>query len=400
MYPQRARGGQQADDPRLSERLGGLIARTLSGGSCRRRRRGGNGGDVDDGDDDDDNDDPGCCRKWCKYLFLAILIWLVVLKYNDTIRVTPDPDKGGDGDGDSISCQGKDAVMWKDLPSSLDLEKNIWVTVNGHVSGGRVTVHSYKERSQTGSVAAQIRVSPPSLVDQLSYEWSDGRDAQLDVKLPPYKTRDECVQVDIDIWLPDKSESLGVAVSNMPIDVVDGLHQMDLVDLKTANAHIKLVDFEGDQLKLQTTNGDVKITDNVESDASVRIETSNGLVEVLDVSAKDSIELLNANGNIQAQLVRADDRVLAKTSNAQVNIDTLDVDQASILASNGPIDLSHVHTASFSGKTSNAYINARFESIKDPNIILETSNAPIQAHIVSGSACWMMDISSLLNCCS
>ncbi|KAI8137728.1 hypothetical protein BJV82DRAFT_329466 [Fennellomyces sp. T-0311] len=322
-------------------------------------------------DDGSDEPDPGCCKKWCKCLFLAILIWLVVLKYSDTIRFTPPaPD---------LSCHG--SVVWDAMPEKIDVEKDVWISVEGHVNSGSVVIHTLPDNG-AGSIQTKIHVTP-SLVDQLSYELHSGRQAQLTIRLP--NESQQCTQVDMEIWMPEKAEQLRLTINNVPVRIMDPLTAMDLTDIKTTNAPIDFDNmWEGKRLTLQTQNADIHVSNSVEARDTVHLVTSNGALHVADVLSKHYVDLINANGAIQASSIKADDNIHVETSNAEVRIDTVASATTSITSSNGWIEVNHATAEdSLVAKTSNAPIDIQVEGVKNGHTQLTTSNSPVTVHMTS-----------------
>ncbi|KAI9255622.1 hypothetical protein BDA99DRAFT_517243 [Phascolomyces articulosus] len=381
--PHIPRGWQGGDDDEEQQQQhhppGNGYHRPRSGGESSASRMIRQALQSHSGDDDDasEDTDPGCCKKWCKFLFLAILIWLVVLKYSDTIHFTsPTPL--------DPSCQA--SVLWESMPEKINIEKDLWVSVEGHVSTGSVIVHSLPDNSE-GSIQTQIHVTP-SLMDQLSYELHEGRQTQLTLRLPQNEQGKYCIKVDMEIWLPDKSEQLRVGINNAAVKILDPLQQMDLTDIKTTNGPIEMNDaWEGKRLALQTANADVHVssTANIEARDTVHLETSNGAIHhEATILSKHYIDLINTNGVVQMGQLRGDDRVHVETSNGEVRIDKVVTDEATITSSNGWVELNHaVVEDSLIVKTSNAPIDIQVENVKNGHTQLTTSNSPVTAHMTS-----------------
>ncbi|KAI7860082.1 hypothetical protein BDC45DRAFT_168399 [Circinella umbellata] len=334
-------------------------------------------------DDDDCSEaaDPGWCKKWCKFLFLAILIWLVVLKYSDTIHLTsPTPM--------DPSCHA--TVAWEEIPENINIEKDVWISIEGHVTTGSVIVHSLPDNSE-GSIQTKIHVTP-SLADdnQLSYELHEGRQTQLTIRLPQDDNNQNkhCIKVDMEIWLSDKAEQLRIAINNIPVKITDALRQMDITEVKTSNGVIELSDaWEGKRLVLQTTNADIHLssTGDIEARDAVHLETSNGAIHANDVMSKHYIDLINANGLVQVGHLQGDDRVHVETTNAEVHINKVTTDEASITSTNGWVELSHATVDnSLIVKTTNNPIDIQVEGVKNVHTQLTTTNAYISAHMTSG----------------
>lgn len=362
----------------LSQRLKKLFKKAAAGSGSH-----GNGDSSDDDDDDDDHDVPRVvtrrCKRWAKYLLLALFIALAVWKYSDLGSSTTPPPL--------ISCEGLSAVYWDDLPHELAVEKNIDVSVEGKVTGGRVMVHRLQQSGDSGSVQARFRVAPPTALSSLSYSYHQGRDAQLSIKLPPQES-DVCVEVDMDIWLPEKGEALRVAVPNVEVQLLDPLENMDLVDVHATNGPIHMLGaFEGKELRLKSSNGNIQLDQPVKKADSVDLHTSNAAITVDTITSKHSIDMLvDGSGSIMAQDLIADDKVSLHTANDQVRVDS-SINAATVVIenSNGAIDIARAggDVASFVAKTSNAYIQvAQLQTEKDAQLNLESSNGPITAHVV------------------
>lgn len=366
----------------LSQRLKKLFKKAAAGSGNH---------DNDSSSSDDDEDDhrhhdvprvvTRRCKRWAKYLLLALFIALAVWKYSDLGSSTTPPPL--------ISCEGLSAVYWDDLPQELAIEKNIDVFVEGKVTGGRVMVHRLQQSGDSGSVQARFRVAPPTALSSLSYSYHQGRDAQLSIKLPPQES-DICVEVDMDIWLPEKGEALRVAVPNVEVQLLDPLENMDLVDIHATNGPIHMLGtFEGKELRLKSSNGNIQLDQPVKKADSVDLHTSNAAITVDTINSKHSIDMIvDGSGSIIAQDLIADDKVRLHTANDQVRIDS-SINAAIVVIenSNGAIDIARAggdgDIASFVAKTSNAYIQvAQLQSEKDAQLNLESSNGPITAHVV------------------
>ncbi|ORY99414.1 hypothetical protein BCR43DRAFT_489240 [Syncephalastrum racemosum] len=337
------------------------------------RRRLVNDGDEDDEDDDMDGGErgPGCCRKWCKYVFVAILIWIVALKYSDIIKVSP--IHGG-------SCDG--AVQWEGLPSRVAVEKNAWLTVEGRrIATGEVNVHYGGDE---GAMAAKVYVSPASLKDDVvSYHLQEGDDTHLTIKADDRD--DVCVKVEVDIWLPEKAERLEIRATNMAVRVLDALQKMDTTQITTSNAPIQLAAWEGDKLVLLTSNGEVELTSDVVADTAVYVQSSSAAIRVHHITAKHRIDLHTSNGAVLAgdgQTLQADDMISIQTSNGELDLGVLRSDAAELRSSNDRITVSAASIErTLKVDTANAPIAVRVLDVKDVQVALTTSNAEITAHM-------------------
>lgn len=331
-------------------------------------------------DDDDDDDDPGCWRKWCKYLFLAILIWLVFLKYGDILTW------GGWG-GDSPSaavCRGHNSIVWDDLPSSIVLDKNAWVTIEGHVTGGKINVH---RGSRKGSIETRVRTNSPTLLDALEYELHPGENTQLELRFPAMSVmpqHHDCLEIEMDIWVPERSEEIHVEGSNVVVDVVDALDGMDWLDIKTINAMIRMQGgWFGERLELETEHGEINTAGPIVTSDNAHMKTTGGAIRVGSIMSRNTIDLKASDGAIHVSgSLQADSRISAETSNAEVHLDTVKSRHLDVTTSNGWIQLNHAVAPHITARTSNDRINVQVEEVVEPNVELTTSNGPITAHVV------------------
>ncbi|ORZ18899.1 hypothetical protein BCR42DRAFT_411812 [Absidia repens] len=351
----------------------------------------------------DNDDDPGCCKKWCKYIFVAILVWLVILKYNDNFQW------GGDHDSSHHigfwQCKGQSLVQWDDIPSRIPLEQDLYLAFEGPVtvSGSYINIHPSGDRDE-GWIESHINIAPPSLVDssELSYRLEKQDDeTRLVLHFPPWDwkhggTHDRpCVQVKMDIYLPDKVKSLRTSVNNIPIHVTDGNNnglsvnhgdgltlETDRVELITTNAAI-IFDtprWEGDTLALTTTNGEIKIAAVMEAGDWLRVQSSNGnLISTNTLTAKDKLEMITTNGKISTQSLIVKDVLHVSTTNAAINLESrVSAEQLLIESTNAQLELRELSAeSSLTASTSNAQINARVVAEKDPRVRFSTKNAPV-----------------------
>lgn len=291
-----------------------------------------------------------------------------------------------------MSCNGMSAVLWDELPDNIDVEKNVFVTVDGQFSGGQITVRRRQDNSK-GSIQAKVYASPSSVFDLLSYELHEGDDTQLTLHMPTTassSTSSSCLSIDMTIWLPEKAEVLSIHTRNMKIEIMDTLEKMESTDLQTSNAPIIMHSiWRGEKLLLQTSNANIRVQDSIHADESIRIGTTNGAITLTDDAiAKRTIELINTNGDIRASnsVLKADHKIQIKTSNAATDIDTVDSATISINSANGLISVDHAKaTMSLDSSTSNAPIDLQLESAKDSRAQLKTSNANVSLNVASNN---------------
>ncbi|KAI8092989.1 uncharacterized protein BX664DRAFT_328663 [Halteromyces radiatus] len=351
-----------------------------------------------------DNSDPGCCKKWCKYILVALLIWLVILKYSGTFQFDTGHHNNS-GQGAYWECKGKSLVSWTDLPNKINVEQDLFVIIKGPVtvSNSYVNIHPASDRD-VGWIESHIMISPPSLVndDELYYQLEQQDDeTRLVLHLPPWDGQHHgherpCVQVKMDIYLPDKIKSLRVNVNNMPIKVTRGGDtfddnivklETDRVELSTTNSAI-LFDtayWEGDTMSLTTTNGPITISGNMEADEWIHVQSSNGhLVSAGTMTAKDKIELTSTNSKISTQSLIVKDILQVSTTNGAVQLGSrISGDHLLIRSTNGALTLPElVAESSLTATTTNAAIVAHVIAEKDPKIRFSTTNAHVSVKMV------------------
>ncbi|KAI8336745.1 hypothetical protein BC941DRAFT_427983 [Chlamydoabsidia padenii] len=358
-----------------------------------------------------DNGDPGCCKKWCKYIFVAILIWLVILKYNANFQW----GNGGDGNGHVgfWQCKGRSLQRWNDIPNKIDVEQDLFLAIEGPVtmSDSFINIHPSNDRDM-GWIEPQINISPSSLVDnsELYYRLEKQDDeTRLILHLPSWNwSYDDasdrpCVQVKINVYLPDKIKSLRASVNNVPIHVTDGTYaikekeeldindvvtlETDRLELLTTNAPI-IIDtaaWEGDTMALTTTNAEIKLSGTAQSGDWIRLQSTNGaLITTNTLESKGKISLSTTNSKILCQSLIAKDLLEIKTANAAINLQSkVTADQIIIKSTNGPLQLPLlVAQSSLSATTTNALIDAQVSGEKDPQVLFSTSNSRIKIRMV------------------
>ncbi|KAG0170138.1 hypothetical protein DFQ28_008747 [Apophysomyces sp. BC1034] len=328
-----------------------------------------------------DNRDSGCCRKWCKYLFLAILIWLVLLKYSDIIQFSPPSSHMPQGD---MKCDDRPAKLWEALPSNIRIEKNVRAVLEGHVSGGRVVIHPARpEDGGQGSIQSRVRVASkdPSITDRMHYAV-DRSAGSLTLMMPQ---SGECIYVEMDIYVPGSAQSVFVRMANVHIKV-DGQMTVDSVSLETSNAGLRFVQsgWRGRELVLTSQNGEIRVEDTIEASQRVEIQTSNAALVVRDVlSRQGQVRLENANGQIDARSITDAKTAEIVTSNGPVHVDTLRADRIAVESANGWIEINRAQGNNLGLKTSNAPVNAVVVDHDHVQADISTSNAPINLHMPS-----------------
>lgn len=304
-------------------------------------------------------------------------------------------------------------MRWEDLPSKIDLKQDLFLVIEGPVtmSESFIDIHPSSDRDM-GWIESEINISPTSLIDssELYYSLEQQDDeTRLKLHLPPWDWKHDgdyvrpCVQVRMNIYLPDKVKSLRTSVNNIPIHVTDGSHvakwedveldnvvtlETDRVELTTANAAI-LVDaaWEGDTMTLTTSNGEIRLMGPMEAGDWIRLQSSNGaLTTAGTLTSKGRIDMTTSNGKVLAQSLIAKDTLQITTSNAAINLQSkTSANQIILQSSNGPLQLPFlVAESSLTATTSNALIDAQVTGEKDPQLRFTTGNSRVNLKLVSG----------------
>ncbi|KAI8384398.1 uncharacterized protein BYT42DRAFT_259484 [Radiomyces spectabilis] len=323
----------------------------------------------------------GSGKKWFKYIFLGILAWLVLTKYSGWFNPS-DPSKHIG----LINCKGAETVYKSVLPKEIQFDKDLSVSLEGHVSGGQLIIHSLPpgDEATSGSIHTRIRLAPPRLQEELSYTLdNDNDETRLVLKMPTHPLTDSCIFVEMEIYLPTTTTSLRTSMPNIVTQVVDQLHDVDIVQLRSTNAPISLDQgWSGKQLVLETRNGNIRVGNGLKSDETVSLKTTNGVIAVTDVTAKSYVALENTNGQIEAYTISANDKVLLRSSNGAIVSNAAVATQVIVETSNGAVSLAHIQAKREALlKTSNAPIEATIENAKDVIIKALTSNGPATIHM-------------------
>ncbi|KAI7895364.1 uncharacterized protein EV154DRAFT_599277 [Mucor mucedo] len=325
------------------------------------------------------NGDPGCCRKWCKYLFAAILIWLVLLTYTNKFDFFPPSNTPP-----RAVCRN-DAVSWQKLPRTIDFEKNIEIELVGQVSGGRVVLTPTKDR-HGGTISSEIQFTPSSLDEQMTYDIQlDDDTTKLLLTMPPHISGDDCINLNMEIRLPYSADLVRLNMRNVDVLVLPFVKSVDTVDIKTSNGKIESESWSGEYLKLVTSSADIKVG-SLFSGGSVYIENSNGAIYMSNtVEAKDTLDVRNSNGLIEALgTITADNSISIRTSNDNVRLESLFSDDVFVESSNGPIQIERVESKTqVTVKSSNAPISLNVAGEKNNKVVVLTSEGEINLHMTN-----------------
>ncbi|KAK4509226.1 serine/threonine protein kinase, AGC [Mucor velutinosus] len=323
--------------------------------------------------------DPGCCRKWCKYIIAALLLWLVIYMYSGKLTFSA-PHHGE-------RCN-RDSVQWKDMPDTIDFEDNVELVIEGRVSNGLVTVIPLGDR-HGGTILTDVKVYPPSLQKYMSFDVqqydNNGDTTKLTIHMPQQfeDENEDCINVNMEIRLPYGANRLSVNVKNMDVDVQPFVKDVANVEIKTRNGRINFERWSGESLRLSTTNGEIK-AGRLISDGSVYLENDNALVQLTeDINAKKVISIQNANGAVEAMgSLRADDTIKIETSNTYIKLSQLFADHVTVSNANGYTDVDYIEAKSqVLAKSSNGPMSLSVGATKNNQVKVINSNARIDLHM-------------------
>ncbi|KAI9321037.1 hypothetical protein BX666DRAFT_1875567 [Dichotomocladium elegans] len=339
-----------------------------------------------------------CFKKSLKFLLALVLLAVGAWKYIGFARPSPapapipsppEPAPSPPVPSPGVTCQGLPAVLWDVLPRQLTFDKEIHVRSSlggsdgeGTPSTGKVIVHQTPEYRREGKMEVLVKVSMSLSLDALRYEFKDG---QLTFQFPTIRnSSSECVELDLEIWVPERAKVLVVDVPSVPIHAVTPLTRMDLVDLQGSTVQIQ--EYEGKELRL-SAKGNVEIVGTVETRDPVQVTSQvAGTVTInRTLMSKKSISLQSNDGKIEASgRLIADDNVFVRTTNGPVLLyDSIQAENVQVEAANGLLRIDSVgETASLTAKTSNGAIDiGSVRSEKDAKIQLMTSNGSVVAHM-------------------
>jgi hypothetical protein len=323
----------------------------------------------------------GCCRKSCKYIIAAILIWLVIYIYSGKLFSTP--PSYGDG---HYGCNSN-AVTWNDIPNTIEFDDNVELVINGRVSNGLVTIIPLEDR-HGGSILSDIQVHPPSLQDKMTFDvqhnYDGGDSTKLTLQMPQNFENEDCISVNIEIRLPYAANRLFVNVKNIDVKVQPFVKDVDDVDVKTSNGRIDFGSWSGESLKLSTHNGELKVG-RLTASGSVYLENANALVQLAEnVDAKRMISVKNSNGAVEAfGSLRADNSVDIETSNAYIKLFQVFSDSVSVSNANNEIQVDYIEAKNqVLAKSSNGPVTISVGATKNNQVRVINSNAHVNLHMV------------------
>ncbi|CAO3647118.1 unnamed protein product [Mucor hiemalis] len=326
------------------------------------------------------NGDPGCCRNWCKYIFVAILIWLVFLKYGEYVF----PHNGNNAPHGS-TCPSS-ALTWDDMPRMIDFDRNVEVIVEGYVSGGNVVVTPLEDR-HGGTIITDVTFTPSSLQKQMTYEVQQLSDTtRLVIRMPTKLDHndEECINLNMEIRLPYSADLLRLKLHNSDVSVYPFVKDVRLVEIQTSNGNIRLDRWTGKQLKLTTSNGGIKVGRLI-ADESIYLSGSSGeIIMSENIEAKNRIDIQNSNGPVKALggSIQADDTVKIDTSNGIIHLGSVLSDHVYLKTSNAGILADYIKSkVQVVSQTSNGPVAISVAGEKNNKITVTTAGSPVNFHV-------------------
>lgn len=317
--------------------------------------------------------DPGCCRHWCKYIFLLLILSLVLYKISDKFAYS-DP---------ILICPN--GVSWQSLPTSINFSRNIEFIMEGSLTHGEVTVVPLEDR-HGGLVTSSIQVYPPHLQDDMSYEIEQPDDdtVRVHIRFPFNLLSSECVNAEIEVRVPYSVETIRVHAQNSNVIVQPFVKEVKTVDIKTTNGDIDIDHWKGDYATFVTKDGDLK-SGALSAKDHIYLESANGVITMNDqVIAKRTITVKNNNGDVYLLgRVEAGDSVDVESSNAQMQLSEIAADRVFVQNGNGWIQVDSVEAKEqITVKTSNAPIDVSVVGEKNNKVTIISSNANVDVYMV------------------
>ena len=140
----------------------------------------------------------------------------------------------------------------------------------------------------------------------------------------------------ITLSLPaDALLDLDLATTNASI-LGHGLRSLCAARLLSSNAKIALEDVICKSLKINTSNGKITLV-NIESKQSIRGNTSDSRIEGRNVKSGEEMHFITSNGKIQAEEISAGTNLTLTTSNGNISLHCLRAAGITLRTSNGKI---------------------------------------------------------------
>lgn len=304
---------------------------------------------------------------------------LVFFKYSDHLGFSGNPVNG-----DICSTN---AIVWEDIPRSIEFESNLEVIMLGQVSYGQVTIVPIEDQS-SGAVVSDVRVYPESLQENISHkvESNDGI-TRLTLQMPErIDYGKECITANLEIRLPISADLLRLDIKNLDVNVLHPfVKELKTLDIKTSNSIIELGQWTGDSIKLVTSNGDLNVG-ALNSRGSIYLKTTNGDMSLSgNVVATRTATLKNSGGKIESftYIKSKEDVVDIDTRNGLIQLSQVKANYVSLKNSNQEINVQRIDAKDgVLAKSSNGHVSLTISGAKNNQVNIGTSNAKIDLHMV------------------
>jgi len=154
------------------------------------------------------------------------------------------------------------------------------------------------------------------------------------------------------------------------------------IDFTTEDIRIVITvpeSFRGDVF-LKTSNSSVELSDLIAD--NVRVDTSNGRINVKKTDVLGILELSTSNASIFTEQVMVSDSAVLHSSNGKISVEHSDFSGKVVgITSNAGFNFKEVSAESYDLKTSNGKISLQDVMAKE-NILLKTSNSSIEVMAV------------------
>ena len=152
---------------------------------------------------------------------------------------------------------------------------------------------------------------------------------------------------------------------------------------------IAVIDYEID---ITTSNGTIDLNDLTQL-KELKLKSSNGTIRVNDVHVTDYFKLDTSNGKILVDNVSSDVLMIVHTSNGEINLDNVTTNDIDASTSNGPIEVRIIgqyedYRVEMDTSNGSNYIDGeeRNDSVYNPlqsnEIKLDTSNGSIRLYFI------------------
>ncbi|KAI7871028.1 hypothetical protein BDF14DRAFT_1326703 [Spinellus fusiger] len=311
-----------------------------------------------------------CCKSWCKFLVLGLLVWFILIKSIGLF--------GDDGVGNNYLCNQEITRVWNGMPARLPVIKDIAIIIKSPVTEGTINIKMLPAGTQ-GYIEHTIQ-STSDVMDGIDYSYISGSTSALGITFPKRGDGRTCAYIDLNVYLPVETDSVYIQVDSMRIRMEDEMN-IDNISLQTANAGIRLFKkWTGKNLSIRSTNSNI-VTDAIIAENQIDITTTNGKIQVTDAVALNKILLTSSNGGLYG--LSLDSRIIQlKTTNGNIDYNMITADNVIIETSNAQINVIAKSNNVFL-MTTNGKVTAKVNSHNKPKVSVTTSNAPAHLYLVS-----------------